>query len=411
MKCNLSSLFVVIGISFFSLSCHTLHAQCDDYLLDWTNYKTISGGYPSGGLSYTVVETDSNPSSVTMEMQIGGTTSALVVGTESLSSVSSPLVTEYFYQSEDCLIIAVEGTEMENSEQVTYTVSFSQPVNISFSLFDVDGNDNTEIGANRHEIITISGIDNTDSEITPILTGSTANAISQNTVTGLTPSAPSSSAGNVLVDFGNQWVTSFTITFSIAFTEVPTNNTEPGFGIFDFNFCTQATLAIQWGEISAVQEHDNVVIRWSVSDESNGDYFEVEKSKNNRDWFSIGVIDALNEKVYTLIDNVSGEDSRVSYYRIKGVDNDGRYSYSQVVKTKLTEGKGDIVFPNPAQDVITIQTSCDPDGFSIIDVLGRKIPCTFTIEDDGLISANITTLTSGIYFVKSQTSSTLFVKH
>ncbi len=96
------------------------------------------------------------------------------------------------------------------------------------------------------------------------------------------------------------------------------------------------------------------VISWTVANEVNIDHYEVEQSATGKDYAKITVNNASNSNSYTATDN--NLHSAVNYYRIKAVDKDSKYAYSQVVKVSATEKASVVVAPNPViGDKVTVQ--------------------------------------------------------
>ena len=97
---------------------------------------------------------------------------------------------------------------------------------------------------------------------------------------------------------------------------------------------------------------------WETSSETNNDYFVLERSENAIEWSKLEIIDAAGNsnitKNYTAIDENPYEHS---YYRLRLVDFDGNYSYSNVIsirKESINLGADIMVYPNPVDENLTI---------------------------------------------------------
>lgn len=101
-------------------------------------------------------------------------------------------------------------------------------------------------------------------------------------------------------------------------------------------------------------------LTWQVTDEQHVAYYSIERSYNGS-FFEEGgkapfknATTALN--TYTFTDhNLAAEDE--VYYRIKQVDNDGKYLYSKIVSLKLAPASAIQLIPNPAYDKTVVQVS------------------------------------------------------
>lgn len=124
----------------------------------------------------------------------------------------------------------------------------------------------------------------------------------------------------------------------------------------------------------------NAILNWSTSKEINNQKFIIEKSLNGKDFFVLDSVFAKNET--SIINHYSFIDKRIiektSYYRIKQIDVDGKFSYSSTVAINLaTENKNMVaLFPNPVQNVLNLNiqsTSNTKTALIITDITGRIV--------------------------------------
>ena len=141
------------------------------------------------------------------------------------------------------------------------------------------------------------------------------------------------------------------------------NNINPGpsaatsFNHFYATVQTGTILPIELLFFNAQTEGQNVKCKWETSSETNNEYFEVERSFNGKEFFPIGKVSGFGlgtsteSRTYSLIDDDVCNDIR--YYRLKQVDIDGNYSYSDVVAIDCSSDKKRInIYPNPAESKI-----------------------------------------------------------
>lgn len=111
-------------------------------------------------------------------------------------------------------------------------------------------------------------------------------------------------------------------------------------------------LPVSWVDYSVQLElNQNVVVEWSTATEINNNYFEVEYSVDGQNWSAIAKIEsqAANGNSAELL-NYSIKHSTLGlsgnlYYRIKQVDFNGEFDYTDIMSVSLNE-----------KPVITIQT-------------------------------------------------------
>ena len=114
--------------------------------------------------------------------------------------------------------------------------------------------------------------------------------------------------------------------------------------------------------------------------EINNEKFIVEKSVDGVSFTAMSIVDAKVDasaiNIYNTVDTKPNEG--INYYRLKQVDKNGKYTYSNVVSINLN--KSDInafsVYPNPVGDLLQLNiTSSNKSVGSIVitDVSGRVI--------------------------------------
>ena len=148
---------------------------------------------------------------------------------------------------------------------------------------------------------------------------------------------------------------------------------------------------------------NNVDIAWQTQQESNSSHFEIERSYDNVSFEKIGTVTAAGNssllKSYSFTDN-SNSSNKVSLYRIKMIDIDGSFAYSQTKSvTGIIVTTDFLIYPNPgyANSKITIGQLNGPAVIKFFDLSGRVIK-TISSENSG--SAQINDLQKGTYFVQ-----------
>jgi len=147
--------------------------------------------------------------------------------------------------------------------------------------------------------------------------------------------------------------------------------------------------------------------------------FDIERAINPRDnqkeWTAIGFIEgngnSNSPKDYSFVDaDLSGAD--IIYYRLKQIDNDGTYEYSQEVEVsfispdKYSLGQN---YPNPFNPSTKINYKIAQSEFvnlSIYNVLGKEVAVLVNeIQSPGTYSIVFfaDNLPGGVYFYKLET--------
>lgn len=154
----------------------------------------------------------------------------------------------------------------------------------------------------------------------------------------------------------------------------------------------------------------NVHLSWSTATEENSSHFIIERSQDGIHFQSVGRVGAAGDSQSLL--NYEFTDTQFnaySYYRLKQVDRDNTYAYTDIVRvsSKCFESDDVIdVFPNPVsnQDVnIKLQSDVTTTARIIVtDINGRtasEIPVQI-IEGLNMLHFSMNDLPSGTYFVQ-----------
>lgn len=127
------------------------------------------------------------------------------------------------------------------------------------------------------------------------------------------------------------------------------------------------------GKILTHQEA--IEVEWQMISESNNDYFQIEQSPNGTDFQAIGIEkskgDSKNTQFYQFTDTnpLFGN----NYYRLKMVDVDGNYQYSNIIQLEF-KGNEIRVFPNPTKGIFEIQGKYATEGTVYVsDYIGRLV--------------------------------------
>jgi len=177
------------------------------------------------------------------------------------------------------------------------------------------------------------------------------------------------------------------------------NDVAPMTGVFAGNFITFSGVNLQdadfftLGSINASQtplpiellsfnaiENDITSVNcfWSTASETNNDFFLVERSRDGINFSEVGRVVGAGTSNATI--NYALNDyqpySGLSYYRLKQVDFNGEYSYSNIVSIQRDISKeGEIIImPNPNSGKFHVRISnqyCGQSSISIADMNGR----------------------------------------
>ena len=128
----------------------------------------------------------------------------------------------------------------------------------------------------------------------------------------------------------------------------------------------------------------SVILQWTILSESNNYGFEVERSLTS-EWEKISFVKgngtSAKPNTYQFIDKIKKNENNISsiQYRLKQIDFDGTYAYSNVITVQITKPAKIKLFqncPNPCNPETTISFSvpeANNISLNIYNVLGENV--------------------------------------
>ena len=177
-------------------------------------------------------------------------------------------------------------------------------------------------------------------------------------------------------------------------------------------------LPVELVEFNAQVQDDKVVnLTWQTLSEINNDYFSIERSTDGTNWEAFMKVEGAGNSIepisYEATDNRPF--SGLSYYRLKQVDFNEQFSYSNIRSVELHNLQSATVevFPNPTKNKVTITANAaELEQFIIIDNTGKDVTnfVTVTERNEQNITLDLSRLTEGLYFIKTKTNVTKVYK-
>ncbi|MFK8006937.1 MAG: T9SS type A sorting domain-containing protein [Saprospiraceae bacterium] len=195
----------------------------------------------------------------------------------------------------------------------------------------------------------------------------------------------------------------------------------PPFGVIYFTFGTTSAinaLPVELTSFQAVQQNSHVYLEWATASERNTSHFSIERSINGIDFKEIGIVsgsgDGLIAKQYTSKDIAPA--SGINYYRLKIIDHDNSFEYSNIEVVIFDATPTIQLYPNPVGQTIQLEgfdLGTDNVHLEIIDRNGKLIFSNNVSVKDGRlqISTDLAKIKyTGTYFLRviSQQQSHIF---
>jgi GEVED domain/Secretion system C-terminal sorting domain len=181
-----------------------------------------------------------------------------------------------------------------------------------------------------------------------------------------------------------------------------TNLSMPAMSTLPSNPCS--VLPIELLSFSATMNNEIVELDWITATEINSNYFAIERSVDGINWEWVLTQSAKGNT--NIQNNYEDKDFRpyngVSYYRLKMVDTDGSYVYSNVEVVTLQNNFNAFIYPNPANDILTIELEEGLLNLKQAEVrtsIGDMILTLPINNENNRYTISIEQLSSGVYFI------------
>ena len=201
------------------------------------------------------------------------------------------------------------------------------------------------------------------------------------------------------------------IAYEIGTTPLTATSTVFGPGLSDPNGTNQgstgtlvvtAPLPVTLTSFTATKEQASAHLKWSTTEETNSERFDVERSQNGKSWNVIGSVASNGEstslKNYSFTDSLpqAGE----NLYRLKMIDRDATFAYSRIQSITFgNEIRSVYVYPNPVSDRIFLSDADLPTikTAELIDANGNVLVKPSAITKSGIA---VNHLSPGLYLLR-----------
>ena len=166
-------------------------------------------------------------------------------------------------------------------------------------------------------------------------------------------------------------------------------------------------LPVEMLEFTGYNTENGNILQWTTASERNNDYFVLERSQNTIDFSQIAVLqgngNSNTTKIYSAIDR--NPYTAINYYRLKQVDFDGSFEYSQVITINSHPAGAAIrTYPNPAGDYLDLEINSNTYQtlhYVLIDASGSIVLTGNAEAETGInyIREDISSLQKGLCFL------------
>lgn len=159
---------------------------------------------------------------------------------------------------------------------------------------------------------------------------------------------------------------------------------------------------------------------WKSLQESNSSHFEIQRSNDGINYSQVGKViakSASDKEVEYSFDDLRANGG-LNYYRLKLLDKDGKYQYSniEVVNVNIEGINITAIYPAPFTDNVNIVVSSEiraQTSINLFDNTGKLLVSQQSVLNKGVTNLsidNLGKLTSGMYIIKVQAGDVVVIK-
>lgn len=181
-------------------------------------------------------------------------------------------------------------------------------------------------------------------------------------------------------------------------------------------------LPVELMGFTGIRIKEQIELQWKTASEVNNDRFEIQHSKDGIHWSLLGTIlskNAIEKKKlsYSFVDE--NPFKGMNYYRLKLIDIDETFEYSNIITVQNTPDSRILMYPNPVSQAIHIELDETISGVTQIILRNLTGQVLSKHQTESGILKNVigtSTIPSGFYFIEViQNNRTMdvqkFVKH
>lgn len=189
------------------------------------------------------------------------------------------------------------------------------------------------------------------------------------------------------------------------------------------DFLPPTVVPVELTSFTANSFGNSVVLNWITATETNNKGFDVEKSADGKTFAKIAFLQGAGNSVKSILYNFSDQNVAAGkyYYRLKQVDFDGSFSYSNVAEVNVAAVPGSFSlsqnYPNPFNPTTSISftvAKSEMVSLKVFNTLGQQVAQLFNQQAEAgktyNVSFDASNLTSGIYFYQLNQGSNSITK-
>ena len=179
-------------------------------------------------------------------------------------------------------------------------------------------------------------------------------------------------------------------------------------------------LPVEFNRFEAKTKDKTVALIWETASETNNEGFVIERSLDGRSFEAIDFVEGQGNSFETteyFYEDYEVAKGQIYYYRLKQLDFDGKYEYSEIVSAMLESVEPVIgeFYPNPSFGITYVDTYCGKNvqwNIHVFDLSGRLVNSkTYDLSKGRYkMDFDFSGLITGLYFVRFETDTEAFTR-
>jgi len=173
---------------------------------------------------------------------------------------------------------------------------------------------------------------------------------------------------------------------------------------------TGVILPVELINFIVVEKDKSLELQWQTASELNNEKFEIEMSEDGETFQKLGEVKGngsftiQNDYSFAIMEPYIG----LSYYRLKQIDFDGQFEYSDIVSARFEriDASSGMIYPNPSRlGLVNMDLSSEASKLiliSVFDVSGNLVTDQIRSLEKGInhLNFDFSSLEKGIYILK-----------
>lgn len=187
------------------------------------------------------------------------------------------------------------------------------------------------------------------------------------------------------------------------------NGAGDGFAVTNLSVINGVPLPVTLTAFNAKPTSNGAMLEWTTASEENNDYFSVEMGRDAARFSESAQVkgNGTTESFQTYNYEYSNLTPGTYYFRLRQVDYDGQFSYSDVVSLNVKGGRDFVLIANSVLDVAQVEVTT-PRPARVLNMAGAQVAEFNLVE--GMNNLDVSALPSGMYILSDGNNAKRFVK-